>query len=645
MQLAYSYIRFSSRKQEQNDSVRRQTRLRDDWLRANPSVTLDTQISLRDLGVSAFRGANLNPDLGDLGKFIALVEQPQSPIPAGSYLLLERLDRFSRQKVSAAYKALTRLVESGIRVVVLDPAPHEINNENIDHLHMVLPIITNLCLAHEQSREKSRRVSHAWKSRREGARKSGLIYTRRTPAWIIFDETTQSLKIDEEKANAIRYIFRRTIDGVGQVTLVREMNEKFPPITNLRAGEGNSAWNTSYLSKLLNDRSVLGEFQPHYLEDGKKRVKDGDPIKGYFPRVISDEDFYQAQYQKSLRKKERSEQGTHFVNLFTGLVVNDADESHMQIQTSRTKRRDGNVYVQRRLSSYSSRKGLSGSCPWSIEYHLFESAILSSLAELNPKNFAATYEANEERIRIHQQIEGCISKIKDLEKSVEDLASTQSVSLAMKMIDRLSSQKESFESRLKALAGVDDTNISDAIEGLATISEEIQNNKSRHGNNLRAKLKSVIPTVVEKIRVAVRKRKNRQTIAVAMVFLRDGTKRMVNIRRVPAMNELKRVVFYDNQKVPIVQLSQFGTVFWSEFHRMDKDAIISLDKDGIAALVEARSDPKWVLMNGCLYKCSEARMPLGSGMLSAEVFLKAFLHEEIDDFADADGFDPKAKAT
>jgi hypothetical protein len=49
MPTAYSYIRFSSKKQEQNDSVKRQIRLRDEWLHPNPEMTLDTTISLQDL--------------------------------------------------------------------------------------------------------------------------------------------------------------------------------------------------------------------------------------------------------------------------------------------------------------------------------------------------------------------------------------------------------------------------------------------------------------------------------------------------------------------------------------------------------------------------------------------------------------------
>jgi DNA invertase Pin-like site-specific DNA recombinase len=383
MPIAYSYIRFSSKKQEQNDSVKRQTRLRDEWLRQNQEMTLDTTISLQDLGVSAFRGRNLDPEWGDLGKFIDLAERHDSPIEKGSVLLLERLDRFSRQRVSIAYTALVRLVHAGIKVVVLDPVAHQIDRENIDQLHVVLPIVTNLCLAHEQSREKSKRISYAWLSRREDARAGRKIFTKRIPAWLRYDEQTKRLELDPVSADAVQHIFKRTSEGIGQVQLVKEMNKQYAPISPQKPNGGTPKWNTSYISKILNDRSVLGEFQPHTMKEGKRRIPDGEPIKDYFPRVISDDLFFQSQYQKSLRKKEKSRTDSTFLNLFTGIVVNHSDSHVMQIQTSRTKRKDGSVYLQRRLWSYGNRRGIAESCPWGLDYYPFEKVMLHALSELN----------------------------------------------------------------------------------------------------------------------------------------------------------------------------------------------------------------------------------------------------------------------
>jgi hypothetical protein len=71
---------------------------------------------MRDLAVSGFRGANLDADKGDLGKFIALAKQADSPIPPNSILALENLDRFSRLPPRKAYTIFCELVEAGVSV-------------------------------------------------------------------------------------------------------------------------------------------------------------------------------------------------------------------------------------------------------------------------------------------------------------------------------------------------------------------------------------------------------------------------------------------------------------------------------------------------------------------------------------------------
>lgn len=97
MKLAYSYVRFSSDRQKHGQSLSRQTKLSADWCAANGAV-LDTELNLHDLGVSAFRGKNLNE--GALGAFVKAVDEGR--VPKGSYLLIESFDRLSRQEVDVA---------------------------------------------------------------------------------------------------------------------------------------------------------------------------------------------------------------------------------------------------------------------------------------------------------------------------------------------------------------------------------------------------------------------------------------------------------------------------------------------------------------------------------------------------------------
>src|SRR5262249_19639048 len=72
---AFSYLRFSSPAQADGDSVRRQTALRDGWLKRHPAVRLDTSLRLEDKGVSGYRGEHRTNKRHALAAFLDLVER------------------------------------------------------------------------------------------------------------------------------------------------------------------------------------------------------------------------------------------------------------------------------------------------------------------------------------------------------------------------------------------------------------------------------------------------------------------------------------------------------------------------------------------------------------------------------------------
>jgi hypothetical protein len=94
---AYSYIRFSTPEQAKGHSLQRQTEAARAWAVAN-DVTLDDELTFRDRGVSGFTGANL--ETGALGVFLERVRD--GTISRGSWLLVENLDRISRQSSLSA---------------------------------------------------------------------------------------------------------------------------------------------------------------------------------------------------------------------------------------------------------------------------------------------------------------------------------------------------------------------------------------------------------------------------------------------------------------------------------------------------------------------------------------------------------------
>src|SRR5438045_1934700 len=120
MVLAFSYIRFSSEKQKWGQSLARQMKAAAAWCERN-GITLDTSRTWHDLGTSAFAGKHReNPDRHALAAFLAMLDADKEGKLRGSYLIIESLDRLTREHVKAALALVLRLItEYGIKIVQL----------------------------------------------------------------------------------------------------------------------------------------------------------------------------------------------------------------------------------------------------------------------------------------------------------------------------------------------------------------------------------------------------------------------------------------------------------------------------------------------------------------------------------------------
>src|SRR6516165_2905165 len=117
MQVAYSYARYSSLPQGDGDSIRRQLKLSTDWCKRNNAV-LDGGRTYLDRGKSAYHGKHRQKGSA-LAAFLDDVESGR--IPRGSFLLIENLDRLSREKEVDALGLLIGLLKAGVCVVTLSP--------------------------------------------------------------------------------------------------------------------------------------------------------------------------------------------------------------------------------------------------------------------------------------------------------------------------------------------------------------------------------------------------------------------------------------------------------------------------------------------------------------------------------------------
>jgi len=300
---AYSYIRFSTPEQIKGDSLRRQLEGSRQWAEEN-GYELDT--SMRDLGVSAFSGANRTE--GSLKKFIDLIEQGH--IDEGSVLILESLDRLSREELTKSLNLFINILSAGIKIVTLADR-QEYTSESINNIGNLVISLVSMARAHEESQMKSMRARASWKAKVANAGNKKL--SRFCPNWLQYNEETDSFDLIEDRAELIRDIFRKSIAGMGQGRLAKELNERHVPSW----GRANG-WHETYLQKLCQNRALIGEFQPYSHNNGI-RTPLGEPLTDYFPAVLESDVFHAVQTARKQRTVARGRRGNAFSNLLQGM--------------------------------------------------------------------------------------------------------------------------------------------------------------------------------------------------------------------------------------------------------------------------------------------------------------------------------------
>lgn len=257
--------------------------------------------------MSAFRGANA--DKGALKAFLDRVEA--GVIEAGSYLIVESLDRLSRTDITFALQMFLGLINAGIIVVTLvDERVYDRQRINDGNFTDIIISLTILSRANEESRMKSSRLSAAWANKRD--RLSDEKMTALCPAWLRLTPNRKGFEFVKEKAAVVRRIYEMAAQGKGQNLIARTFNREGLPCL----GDG-VRWHISTVKKILDSRAVIGEIQPGRMVNGKRELL--DPVPDYFPAVIPMELYATVQ---RIRRARPSYRGRGTTNPIAGLAYN-----------------------------------------------------------------------------------------------------------------------------------------------------------------------------------------------------------------------------------------------------------------------------------------------------------------------------------
>jgi DNA invertase Pin-like site-specific DNA recombinase len=462
---AYSYIRFSSDKQQWGDSERRQEQKSKDWC-AQRNIELANIYA--DRGISGWKGKNRKE-----GAFSELLKV----LKAGDYILIEDNDRFSREDALTAMQALKDICLQGITVVFLRTGI-EVNKTNFNDPAILIPNFLQAYLGNQENEKKSEGISKAWATKKKAAA-NHVVLGNCAPAWLDVDKEKNSIK-PNKRAETVNAFFESFAAGKGIRTIVKELNGEKVSAFGKGAQDKGNGWSSTHLRRILMSRSVIGEYQPHIYVSKIKRIPEGPPIPDYYPRIVSNELFYKCQ-EILARNKGAGGAKTNGTNLFTGLCKCAHCGGSMIVKQSPAKR---GKYFYTLLRCYNAVRHAGCTHKSTIQLRHVERAVLSVLwSKVIPG-------MTEENAR-ENKLTGCRGELLNADKQIERLTNALATGAMPKSvinkIAELETQRKGLNSEIEKLESLAQENPLKNWEQVAPTIE----NRLRMQNLLRGEIESL----------------------------------------------------------------------------------------------------------------------------------------------------------
>jgi hypothetical protein len=338
------------------------------------------------------------------------------------------------------------------------------------------------------------------------------------PGWLrVVDGEYQKIP---ERVAVVKQIFRMAIGGQGVGAICQTLNgEGIKPFGTVRKKGHNGKphlWQKSSVGRLLTNRAVVGEYQPH--EGHKQRKPVGDPVQLY-PVVVSDEDYWTAQARKADRKRVGVKEASRGVNLFSGLV----------------QAPDGCSYVYHNKGEHNTpmlarSDGLVGGKPYeAFPYPVFETVVLQHIAEIDPGELVGAggdRAAADKLADVQGRLAAVDEKIRTFEERVYQ--EPQNVTWP-KMLDRAREERETLLAEYQDARRAVSTPVVEALADIRTLADVL---KKKPSEETRRRLRAKIASAVESVVLGVGKVGPANTAHVQVRFKYDGYTRNVLVRHV-----------------------------------------------------------------------------------------------------------------
>ena len=331
---AISYIRFSTVGQKDGSSIHRQMEAAYDFAKRYGLDLVDT---VEDLGISAFRGRNL-----EQGQLAELFEAYQTgEISTETVLLVDDVSRFSRAGVRQVQRQLDKLMDLGVTVAFVAEDLF-IEDATFDsRIDIVIRLVLAANGANEFSKQLSRKIAASYQARQDQLKQGEDIKLTVAPAWI--DKETKELF--PERAAVVSMILDLQEKGISFLGIAKTLNDR--QIPTWRRGR---EWRQSNIGYILQNKALFGALE--YPKGS------GEVFRGIFPALITEEEFNTINAVSGKRSNKRGSVSKHCLSglikcrICGNAMVNHGsgggrDYSYFSCHTTRTKSKNcGNGLIR-----------------------------------------------------------------------------------------------------------------------------------------------------------------------------------------------------------------------------------------------------------------------------------------------------------
>ncbi|MBJ7408873.1 MAG: recombinase family protein [Phenylobacterium sp.] len=294
---AYIYIRFSTPRQEAGSSRERQEEVCRAYVQRMGWNLIEPVIA--DLGRSAWKGDHLKK--GNLGKFADRLFARE--IPRGSVVVVEELDRLSRQKARITKRWIEDVCDADFSIASAVSGRIYSKTSLDENLLAMMEILLKAEAAHDYVERLSRRAKASYVKRLGEARENGTAVGTVGPAWLkaVGKRPHVVWTPIPERTRIVREIFDMAVHGMAPWTIAKTFNDRQEPSFT------GKAWERTAIVKIIRNRAVEGDY---VVGEGKSQKPTGEVLVGYYGEPIVPLDVVaEARAMLERRRQQRNGKG------------------------------------------------------------------------------------------------------------------------------------------------------------------------------------------------------------------------------------------------------------------------------------------------------------------------------------------------